>query len=88
MNAKAICITDDTVLGDLKRKKVEKAVAEKKMRKRDLGENVIRKSEKRNNWRENVRNDWQRNRKRVNVMEGKLGQERTVLRSEQLMMSL
>ena len=30
MNAKAICITDDTVLGDLKRKKVEKAVAEGK----------------------------------------------------------
>ena len=30
LNAKAICITDDTVLEGLKRKKVEKAAAEKK----------------------------------------------------------
>ena len=50
LNATAICITDDTVLHGLKRKKVEKAAAEKKKkRQRDLGENVIRKSEKRNN---------------------------------------
>ena len=37
MNAKAICITNDTVLGGLKRKKVEKAVAEKKQEAKRLG---------------------------------------------------
>ena len=46
---KLFCIIDDTVLDGLKRKKVEKTAAEKKKRQRDLGENVIRKSEKRNN---------------------------------------
>ena len=37
MNAKAICTTDDTVLYGLKRKKVEKAAAEKKKEAKRLG---------------------------------------------------
>ena len=49
LNAKAICITDDTVLEGLKKKKVERLQLRKKRRQRDLRENVIRKSEKRNN---------------------------------------
>ena len=49
LNAKAICITDDTVLEGLKRKKVEKAAAEKEKKAKRLGRelDIIRKLEKR-----------------------------------------
>ena len=62
-NAKAICVTDDTVLEGLKRKKVEKAAAEKekevkrlerehnkKIREEKQLERERKKIEKRNDW--------------------------------------
>ena len=63
LNAKAVCVTDDTVLEGLKRKEVEKAEAEKekeakriereckkKIREENRLERECKKIEKRNDW--------------------------------------